>query len=182
MPVLVAASLVEAEPFRWIALVVDLTEQKRAEQQASEVSNQLDAALRDADAAQALAAMARELEAAQRLAQVGSWQWICATDENTWSREMFRIHGIDEPTDPLTSEEWLAFLHPDDRATHVDQRTAAVEHGAPDGLREAHRAARRVGAAGGRAGASRSSTRTAAWSACGAPARTSPSSDGPRPT
>ena len=44
---------------------------------------------------------------------------------------MFRIHGIDEPTDPLTSEEWLDFLHPDDRATHVGQRTAAVELGAP---------------------------------------------------
>jgi phosphoserine phosphatase RsbU/P len=131
VPVLVAASLVEAEPFRWIALVVDLTEQKRAEQQASEVSNQLDAALRDADAARTLAAMARELEAAQRLAQVGSWQWMCATDENTWSREMFRIHGVEEPTASLTSEEWLAFLHPDDRSTHVQQRTAAVEHAAP---------------------------------------------------
>ena len=131
VPVLVAASLVEAEPFRWIALVVDLTEQKRAEQQASEVSNQLDAALREADAARTLAAMARELEAAQRLAQVGSWQWMCATDENTWSREMFRIHGIDEPTAPLTSDEWLAFLHPDDRSTHVRQRIAAVEHAAP---------------------------------------------------
>lgn len=131
VPVLVAASLIEAEPFRWIALVVDLTEQKRAEQQASEASGRLDAALRDADAARTLAAMARELEAAQRLAQVGSWQWMCATDENTWSREMFRIHGIDEPTAPLSSEEWLAFLHPDDRPTHVQQRAAAVEHAAP---------------------------------------------------
>ncbi|MGZ4706996.1 MAG: SpoIIE family protein phosphatase [Acidimicrobiales bacterium] len=131
VPVLVAASLVSAEPFRWIALVVDLTEQKRAEQQATDASNQLDAALRDADAARALAAMARELEAAQRLAQVGSWQWASATDQNVWSREMFRIHCIDEPTDPLTSDEWLAFLHPDGRATHVAQRTAAVERGAP---------------------------------------------------
>ena len=131
VPVLVAASLVEAVPFRWIALVVDLTEQKRAEQQASEMTNQLDAALRDADAARALATMTRELEAAQRLAQVGSWQWTCATDENTWSREMFRIHGLDEADRTLSSAEWLDFLHPDDRQTHIDQRTAAVQRGAP---------------------------------------------------
>jgi signal transduction histidine kinase/PAS domain-containing protein len=38
---------------------------------------------------------AEDLEEAQRLAQSGSWEYDVATGEHRWSRQHFRIHGLD---------------------------------------------------------------------------------------
>ena len=41
---------------------------------------------------------AEDLEEAQRLAQSGSWEYDVATGEHRWSRQHFRIHGLDPDT------------------------------------------------------------------------------------
>ena len=54
---------------------------------------------------------ATELEAAQRVAHVGSWTWDPVSGAMLWSREVFRIFGLEEATSAPTLEE-QAHLHP----------------------------------------------------------------------
>lgn len=52
---------------------------------------------------------------AQAIAQIGSWSWDPATDVADWSDEMYRIFGRDRADGPATSEDFFAYLHPEDR-------------------------------------------------------------------
>ena len=61
------------EPERMLGVAVDITERKSVEE--------------------ALRQKKIELTEAQRLAEVGSWQWDPATDNVTWSDELYRIVG-----------------------------------------------------------------------------------------
>ena len=51
----------------------------------------------------------------QRLAHMGSWAFSAAGFEY-WSPELFRIYGLDPSDKPPTVEEYLALVHPEDRA------------------------------------------------------------------
>jgi PAS domain S-box-containing protein len=53
------------------------------------------------------------LKEAQRLARVGSWEWDVASARTTWSEEMHRLFGIDQP--PPDVHGFLATVHPGDR-------------------------------------------------------------------
>ncbi len=53
------------------------------------------------------------LAQAQHLSSTGSFSWRTATDEITWSEELYRIFGFDAAT-PLTLERILTRVHPDD--------------------------------------------------------------------
>lgn len=54
------------------------------------------------------------LAEAQRIGHVGSWIWNVVTGECFWSREHFRIFGLDPDTFKPTKENTLRFIHPDD--------------------------------------------------------------------
>jgi PAS domain S-box-containing protein len=56
----------------------------------------------------------------QRLAHIGSWAFTPAGFEH-WSSELFEIHGLDPKGNPPTREEYLALMHPEDRAV-VEQQ------------------------------------------------------------
>jgi PAS domain S-box-containing protein len=57
---------------------------------------------------------------AQKLSQTGSWGWNVSTGEVYWSRESFRIFGVN-PRDVKPSHQlFLQFVHPEDRA-YVEQ-------------------------------------------------------------
>src|SRR6266566_7228948 len=51
----------------------------------------------------------------QRLAHMGSWAFD-ATGFTYWSSELFQVHGLDPRGKPPTIEEYLALVHPEDRA------------------------------------------------------------------
>jgi PAS domain S-box-containing protein len=51
----------------------------------------------------------------QRLAHMGSWAFS-VTGFEFWSPELFRIYGLDANGKPPTVEEYLALVHPEDRA------------------------------------------------------------------
>ena len=51
----------------------------------------------------------------QRLAHTGSWTFNSSGFEH-WSRELFAIHGLDPHSKPPGIHEYLALVHPDDRA------------------------------------------------------------------
>ena len=55
------------------------------------------------------------LAEAQELAQLGSWDWDVGTGVVRWSREMYRMHGID-PTETITFDRAIELARPEDRS------------------------------------------------------------------
>nr|CEL22012.1 Sensory box/GGDEF family protein [Kibdelosporangium sp. MJ126-NF4]CTQ92792.1 Sensory box/GGDEF family protein [Kibdelosporangium sp. MJ126-NF4] len=61
-------------------------------------------------------AMDRRLfEDAQRVALLGTWAWNTATGECVWSTMLYELFGV-EPGMPMLYENYLEYVHPDDRA------------------------------------------------------------------
>jgi len=76
-----------------IAFVQDITERKRAEE-----------ALRESE---------KNLQEAQRLSQIGSWQWIEATDTVKWSEELYHMNGRDPNLSPPCFAEMSSCYTPE---------------------------------------------------------------------
>jgi diguanylate cyclase (GGDEF)-like protein/PAS domain S-box-containing protein len=57
----------------------------------------------------------RQLLEAQSVGGFGSWEWDIADGTIQWSEEMCRIYGV-KPGGERSFEEFLALVHPDDRA------------------------------------------------------------------
>ena len=65
----------------------------------------------------------QDLAEAQRLAHIGSWSWDVGDNEVIWSAELHRIYGLEPGDGPVSFEQYLARVHPDDR----DRVAAAVQ-------------------------------------------------------
>jgi PAS domain-containing protein len=57
----------------------------------------------------------RSLVEGQRISGTGSWSWDLKTGKIIWSREMWRIFGL-EPCEEMTFDLFLSTVHPEDRA------------------------------------------------------------------
>ncbi len=68
------------------------------------------------------------LRLSERVGNVGSWQWDVATGAVQWSPEMYRIHGIGPGDFGNRVEEYVNFVHPDDRA-RVQAVIESLMHG-----------------------------------------------------
>jgi len=66
-------------------------------------------------AEEALLARERQLVESQRMARIGSWERNLSNDRVVWSKEMFRILGLNPETDEATFKALLEIVHPDDR-------------------------------------------------------------------
>ncbi|HSH58931.1 MAG TPA: PAS domain-containing protein [Acidimicrobiales bacterium] len=64
---------------------------------------------------QATAEREEQLSEAQEVAKLGSWEWDVSTGEVTWSRELYRLMGVDPEDFTPFPEAILSLLHPDDR-------------------------------------------------------------------
>ena len=93
VPVLLGGALFEGSGNEGVAFVLDLSEQKRAER-----------ALRRSEAF---------LAEGQRLSQIGSFSWRVATDEVTWSEQLYRIYEFEIGV-PVTLELIRTRVHPED--------------------------------------------------------------------
>lgn len=78
-----------------LALIADVTERRRAEEE-----------LRRSETG---------LAEAQRIAQLGSWEWDVRGDRIAWSAELHRIYGVEPGEFDSSYEGYLARVHPDDR-------------------------------------------------------------------
>jgi len=76
------------------------------------------------------------LKEAQRLARVGSWKRDLATNELSWSDEIYRIFEI-EPSVKPSYKTFITSVHPDDRALVTSTYEHSVETRAP--YEEVHR-------------------------------------------
>ena len=93
VPVLLGGALFEGSGNEGVAFVLDLSDQKRAER-----------ALRRSEAF---------LAEGQRLSQMGSFSWRVATDEVTWSEQLYRIYEFEVGV-PVTLELIRTRVHPED--------------------------------------------------------------------
>jgi PAS domain S-box-containing protein len=84
----------------WYNLLIDITERKQAEEE-----------LRRSEAF---------LAEGQQLSRVGSFSWRVATDEITWSEQLYRIFGIDRDM-RVTLEVIGTRIHPEDVAAFTEQ-------------------------------------------------------------
>lgn len=83
------------------ALVTDITESKQKEQALLE-SNQ-------------------QLELAERMARLGSWQLDIINKNGIWSKEMYRLLGLEEANTPPAIDTYLSSIHPEDRSLVAEQ-------------------------------------------------------------
>lgn len=68
-----------------------------------------------------------QLDEAQAIARVGSWELDLATDELTWSRQMYAMFGLDPSTFVPTPDEYLARILEPDRLLVAEQIRANLE-------------------------------------------------------
>lgn len=68
----------------------------------------------------------RMLVMAEEVAGVGHWRIDLSRDALTWSREMYRIHGLDPATFTPTVEAAVEAYHPDDRGAVSDHIRDAI--------------------------------------------------------
>jgi PAS domain S-box-containing protein len=71
----------------------------------------------------------RDLNRAQSVANAGSWRLDIGSNQLLWSDETYRIFGIPRET-PMTYENFLSSIYPDDRE-YVSQKWTAALHGEP---------------------------------------------------
>jgi PAS domain S-box-containing protein len=68
-----------------------------------------------------LAIARRQLAEAQKLARIGSWEWDIPQNVVWWSDELYRVYGLEPRSIVPSYEEFLAYVHPNDRES-VDER------------------------------------------------------------
>ena len=56
------------------------------------------------------------LTESQRIALLGSWRYVLATGQLTWTQETYRVYGVSPDTFTPNAESLLNLIHPDDRS------------------------------------------------------------------
>lgn len=64
---------------------------------------------------EAMRAGKKRLRRAQQIAQLGYWELNLKSKEMIWSQEMCKIYGFSAPDSQYSFQEWISFLHEDDR-------------------------------------------------------------------
>ena len=71
------------------------------------------------------------LKEAQALTHLGSWQWDVATNDISWSDELYRIYGLKPQEREIGFEEFISLIHPEDQERVQGVIGAAFSSGKP---------------------------------------------------
>jgi PAS domain S-box-containing protein len=71
------------------------------------------------------------LEIAQERAHLGNWDLDIEKQRGSWSKEMFRLHGLEPVEQPPLYLDFFNLIHPDDRQLTMDYHKRAMETGLP---------------------------------------------------
>lgn len=107
------AALLEEQQQTLQQQTIELEQQMEEAQVLQEELSMLNTEL--TQAAERLERRGEFLEQAQRSAHLGSWEWEIATNEVTWSDEMFRVYGVEPGSIAVSFETFLGFVPPEDR-------------------------------------------------------------------
>jgi PAS domain S-box-containing protein len=110
-----------------LALSADVAMRGRTEDKLLRTQFDLDQRVKERTAALAEANI--HLTEAQRLANLGGWSWDIAENKITWSGQLLEIYGLRPGQFKGTLQEFIGFIHPDDRARVRASVSAALESG-----------------------------------------------------
>lgn len=94
----------------------------------AELADDVAHAIHAAETRERLRRREKHLSHAQSVAKLGSWYKDIGDDTITWSEEVYHIFDRSEAEGPLDHEEFLTYVHPDDRE-FVDRRWEAAKAG-----------------------------------------------------
>ncbi len=122
-PVLYNASVYKDESGRIIGVFAaarDITELKRAEKALKKAHDSLEKLVEERtmqleSAYKSLKENEKSLSEAQKMAHVGNWDWDLITGKIHWSEELYNIFGRNPQKPGVVYEEFLNYVHPDDR-------------------------------------------------------------------
>ncbi len=97
----------------------------------SQVAGDLALGLDRQTAVSALRRGERLLAQAEQIAHLGSWELDLARGAGSWSAEMYRLMRRDPAAGPPTFDEFLAAVHPDDKAVIADAQARVFRDRTP---------------------------------------------------
>ncbi len=110
-----------------LALSADVAMRGKTEDKLRRTQIDLDQRVKERTAALADANI--HLTEAQRLANLGSWRWDVVANEISWSEQLQKIYGLQPGDFKGTLQEFVGFIHPDDRAEVRTAIAAALQSG-----------------------------------------------------
>ena len=110
-----------------LALSVDVAMRRRTEDRLRRTQFDLDQRVKERTVALAEANI--HLTEAQRLANLGNWRWDVLENTISWSDQLMAIYGLRPGQFKGTLQEFIGFIHPDDRAQVRASVSAALESG-----------------------------------------------------
>ena len=110
-----------------LALSADVAMRGKTEDKLRRTQIDLDQRVRERTAALADANI--HLTEAQRLANLGSWRWDVAENTVSWSEQLQKIYGLRPGEFKGTLQDFVGFIHPDDRAQVRTAIAAALQSG-----------------------------------------------------
>ena len=102
------------------SIIHDITQRKKAEEALQKTNETLEEKVKGRTvelekAYNSLKESEKGLAEAQKIAHLGSWDWDLTTSEIWWSDEIYRIFGLDPQELAPDYNEFLNYVHPDDR-------------------------------------------------------------------
>jgi len=110
-----------------LALSADVAVRRASENSLLRTQAELDRRVRERTAE--LNEVNTHLMEAQRLGNLGSWSWDVAANRVGWSDQLFEIYGVSPESFRGTVEEFMSFVHPDDRAPVAASVAGALKTG-----------------------------------------------------
>ena len=131
----IVPEFVDGKVISVLAISRDITDIKEAEAKLKETLDNLEKLVKERTAElekayNSLKESEKSLAEAQKMAHIGNWDWDIATDKAYWSDEMYRIFGRNPQELGATYNEFLNYIHPDDR-DYVDNAVKKALNGEP---------------------------------------------------